>query len=180
MNIIIQLLFLMLPAYLANMAPVFAQRWKILEFMNFPVDMGKKWMGKRLLGDHKTFRGFFVAVCVGLLIAYFQYIIYAHEFFEDLALVNYSYWYLIGFLLGFGALFGDAVKSFFKRRFDVKPGEKFIPWDQIDYSVGALVFISFLVVLSWQQYLIAIVLSLILHILANMIGYYLKIRKSIF
>jgi hypothetical protein len=31
-------------------------------------------------------------------------------------------------------------KSFFKRRLGIKPGTMFQPWDGIDYTVGALIF----------------------------------------
>ena len=48
-------------------------------------------------------------------------------------------WFFIGLLLGSGALIGDAVKSFFKRKEGIKPGNRFIPWDQLDYSIGSLV-----------------------------------------
>ena len=102
---ILEALYLMLPAYFANMAPVF---FKKVNFLNYPVDFGKKIKGKRILGSHKTFRGFFFGIILAIIVAYVQSLISA-----EVALVDYSNWALIGFLLGFGALLGDSVKSFF-------------------------------------------------------------------
>jgi len=43
----------------------------------------------------------------------------------------------------FGALIGDIIKSFFKRRIGKKRGQDWIPFDQIDFILGVL-FFSFL------------------------------------
>ena len=100
-----------------------------------------------------------------------------YPFFSNLSLLNYSNWLAIGFLLGFGALFGDLVKSFFKRRMNIKPGKSFFPWDQLDYTIGALVFILFLYIPSWQLVITILIISTLLHIIVKHIGYYLKINK---
>ena len=44
----------------------------------------------------------------------------------------------------FGALLGDIVESFFKRRVGRKRGENWIPFDQLDFILGVL-FFSFVV-----------------------------------
>ena len=52
-EIILQALWLILPAYVANASAV-------LVGGGTPVDSGKNWKdGKRILGDGKTWRGFF-------------------------------------------------------------------------------------------------------------------------
>ena len=40
----------------------------------------------------------------------------------------------------FGALFGDIIESFFKRRIGKNRGENWIPFDQLDFIVGVLIF----------------------------------------
>jgi CDP-2,3-bis-(O-geranylgeranyl)-sn-glycerol synthase len=50
---------------------------------------------------------------------------------------------LILFSLCFGALLGDVIESFFKRRVGKDRGQDWIPFDQLDFLVGALIF-SFL------------------------------------
>ena len=47
------------------------------------------------------------------------------------------------FSLCFGALMGDIIESFFKRRIGKKRGEDWIPFDQLDFILGVL-FFSFL------------------------------------
>ena len=58
-------------------------------------------------------------------------------------------WLGLGLRFGIGAMAGDAVKSFFKRRADVPSGERWFPFDQIDFVVGALVLIWPVADLSW-------------------------------
>ena len=80
-------------------------------------------------------------------------------------------------MLGFGALVGDAVKSFLKRRVSIKPGKPFFPWDQIDYTIGSLLFVSIVFVPSWQLIITAIIINVVIHIIANHLAYYLKMSK---
>ena len=85
--------------------------------------------------------------------------------------------------MAFGALenaglFGDLVKSFFKRRIGIEPGHRFIPFDQIDFVAGALIFTIFAFKLSWQILIAALVLSFLLHIIVNHLAYWLKIRNE--
>ena len=171
---ILEVLFLMLPVYFANIAPVLAMK---INFLNYPLDFNKKFKGKPILGSHKTFRGLFFGIVFGIGIAYLQFVLQEYAFFSNISLLDYSNWLLIGFLFGFGALFGDAVKSFFKRRVSVRPGDKFIPWDQIDYTLGALVFISIIYKFSWQIWVIALVLNFLIHVIANHLAYYFRITK---
>ena len=64
--LILELLYFMLPAFLANMAPVFAKGH--LKFLNRPLDFGLSLFGRPLLGDNKTWRGLVVGVLVGALV----------------------------------------------------------------------------------------------------------------
>lgn len=165
----------MMPAYFANMAPVLLRKLNIL---NYPVDFNVKIKGNPLLGKNKTYRGLFFGVLFALLIAYLQFLLYQLPFFSSISLYSYNDWLLMGFLLGFGALFGDLVKSLFKRRFSINPGQRFIPMDQLDYSVGALAFFSFYHILSLDKMLLIVVMGFFLHIIANHIAFYLKIRNE--
>lgn len=177
---IIQCIYFMLPAYLANMAPVIAKNLHLAESLAVPVDFNKQWNYKPIFGSHKTFRGFIFGVLFALIIAYIQYTLYDFAFFRSLSLFEYTKfnWYTAGFLLGFGALFGDLVKSFFKRKLNVEPGQRFIPWDQIDYSVGAILFISLIFFINLYTIIFILIISFIGHILVNHISYYLGLRET--
>ena len=115
----------MLPAYFANMAPVIAKK---INFLKVPLDFGKKISNKPIFGKNKTFRGLVFGVLFAVIIAYIQYIFDNYGIFMDLPLTDYSNWLLLGFLMGFGAIFGDLVKSFIKRRLNYDPGKKTIDY----------------------------------------------------
>lgn len=169
MKELIKLLYFALPIYFANMTPVFLGKF---DWFNTPLDFGMK-LGKiRLLGSHKTWKGLISGCLSAMLVSLIQ-----SKFTTGLEIYDYSQPLLFGFLLGFGALFGDSVKSFFKRRVRINPGKPWIPFDQIDYSIGALIFVSPIIFLGWLNSLIIVIISLLIHIIANHLGYYLGIRK---
>lgn len=171
-------LWFMMPAYIANMAPIFVKNY--FKFLAKPIDFGKKFKGKEILGAHKTFRGLIFGCIASILMSSLQFLLYKYPFFKEISIVSYTEvnYLLLGFLLGFGALFGDMVKSFFKRRINIKPGARWIPFDQLDYVLGALLFSLVIFVPSFASAIIIIASSFLLHIIANHIGYYLKIREE--
>jgi len=171
---LLSVLYFMLPAYFANMAPVFVRK---VRFLEIPIDFNKKFRGKPILGKHKTWRGLVFGIFFGIVIAYLQHFLYRYSFFSNISLIDYNNWLIVGFLLSFGALFGDSVKSFFKRRLGVKPGKPFIPWDQIDYAVGAILFVYITYPLTIMQIIAILLISFFGHILINHFGYYLGIRE---
>ncbi len=180
MIFVLRCLYFMLPAYLANMAPVFAQKLGILKFLDNPVDCGRAIGGRRIFGDHKTWRGFFVGVVLAIAVSWLQYFLYSLSAFQKISLINYpeAHWWLLGFLLGFGALFGDLIKSFFKRRVNIAPGAPWIPFDQLDFVIGALVFAAPVYFPAWPAVAVILIFSPILHIATNNIGYLLRIKNT--
>lgn len=168
-------LYLMLPAYFANMAPVIVKK---INLFNYPIDMNTKLNKKPLLGSHKTFRGFAFGVAFAILIAYLQSLLYENEFFRNMSFFSYQNWLLLGFLMGFGALAGDAIKSFFKRRVGIKPGHKFVPFDQIDFALGALLLVAPFFHLTIEVFMLSVLLTFALHIAVNHVAFYLKIRNE--
>ncbi len=163
----------MLPAYFANMAPVFVSG--IFRKLDFPLDFGKKFNNQRILGDHKTFRGFFFGILAAIVVFYMQQILFSYNFFQELSLIDYDSTAFFGFWIGFGALLFDLIKSFLKRQIGIAPGK---PWpfaDQIDYVVGALIFMSYLYVPEWFEIVLIFVISLVMTILVKHLGFWLKI-----
>jgi CDP-2,3-bis-(O-geranylgeranyl)-sn-glycerol synthase len=161
---IVELMYLMLPAYCANMAAPFARflpaRW------NRPID-------PRRLGAHKTVMGFAFGVAVAVLVAFLQ-----SRVEWSGARISYSQWPLIGLAAGAGALGGDAIKSYFKRVQGIAPGGRWIPADQLDFVVGAM-----LLLWPWARFtvgevLVVVVLSFIGDIAVNHAAYWLRIRES--
>jgi len=172
---ILKCFYLLLPAYFANMAPVIVKK---INLFAYPIDFNKQINNKPVLGKNKTFRGFAFGVTFALVVTYLQFLLYKLEFFKNISFNNYQNWLLFGFLMGFGALTGDLIKSFFKRRLGIKPGARFVPFDQIDFVIGALVFIMPVFNLTLNIFLVSLLLSFVLHITINHIAFYLKIRKE--
>jgi len=175
--IILQALYFMLPAYFANMAPVFAT--KIFgKKLALPIDFNKKYKGKPILGKNKTWRGLVSAIIVAVLIVLLQKYLYNFEFFKQISLFDYSQVLcgVYGFLFGFGVILGDAVKSLIKRRQDLKPGERWFPWDQLDF-IGALILISLVYLPSWPITILIVFISPLLPLITNWLGYKLKLKK---
>jgi CDP-2,3-bis-(O-geranylgeranyl)-sn-glycerol synthase len=88
----------------------------------------------------------------------------------------YSGWLvsmMIGGWLGLGALVGDMVKSFWKRRLGIKPGTMFQPWDGIDYMVGAIIFMLPLYSVGIIGSLFLLIIGPLLSLLANTLAYHI-------
>lgn len=174
----IRALYLFVPAFLANMAPVLAAYFGMLECLNVPIDLNSKWRTMPLFGPHKTFRGFAVGIFFGILTAYTQFFLYQYPLFRDISYLDYTLYspFVIGFLAGFGALFGDLIKSFFKRRFHIASGKPFFPFDQWDLVIGAYIFLSFYIVFPFSYLIILLIITPILHLASNFVGYKLGLK----
>ena len=140
---VIQAFWLILPAYIANASA-------LLLGGGLPVDFGKKWSdGKRLLGDGKTWRGLFIGTFIGMTAGFGFSVISKFALNIDFPIkindfTGFPLMIPILFSLCFGALIGDIIESFFKRRIGKERGENCIPFDQIDFILGVL-FFSFII-----------------------------------
>lgn len=165
----------MLPGIGANMTPVLVKG--IFKKLAVPIDFNKRIFGKPIFGEHKTYRGFIFGVLAAILIAYVQYILYSYGFFRKFSLLDYSNWPAVGFLVGFGVMFGDLVNSFFKRRLGIKPGRPFFPFDQLNAAIGGIIFISFIYTPPSGVITAVIISSFVMSIIINLLGYYLGLRE---
>ena len=161
---LLQLAYFMLPAYAANMAPPFTQFWK---GWNRPIHA-------RSLGNHKTVMGFVFGVVVALLVAGLQKAIDT----PFTLMMDYAHWPWLGLGFGVGAMTGDCIKSYFKRRRGVAPGAAWIPFDQLDFVVGALLFVGPFARVSASDVAVIVAMSLVGDILVNRAAYRLGIKAS--
>jgi len=104
-------------------------------------------------------------------------------------LIDYTrYGFLVGVLLGLGMTLGELPNSFLKRQFDIPPGRSrrgflgivFFIYDQVDLTIGIWLLLFSLVRPSLFMVLWSILLTLLLHVAVSIIGYLLKMRKTIF
>lgn len=166
MKDIIFVIWFFFPTGLANVAAFCSGKIPYLKSFSYPVDFNKKFRSKRILGDHKTIRGFIFGIIVGVITVYIQmYLFQNFKFIRDVIPLDYSSInpIILGSLEGFGALFGDSVKSFFKRQMGFPPGKSWFPFDQIDYVLGAMLFTSFYIHISFMQFVIAFVFGFLIH-----------------
>lgn len=170
-------IYFAIPMGFANMAPVLTKNY--FKFLAVPVDFNKTINSKPIFGSHKTFRGIIMAVIFSLAFFYLQKFLYQFNFFHNLSLLDYNqYGVLMGFLMGLGAIMGDLIKSFFKRRVNIKPGKSWIPFDQIDFVVGGLIAVSFVYGFTLKLAVALVLIAFFSHILFNHIGYWLGLQKG--
>lgn len=189
----IQALWLFLPAYIANMAPVFLA--KIFPGWNAPIDAGRtRDDGTRLLGAGKTWRGLLGGAIVAALVALLlSHVLRFNAMLTDFGVAETgSFWapLVLGFALGLGALVGDAVKSYFKRKTGRERGRPWIGPDQLDFVIGGLLLVAlagFVITGDWTRSwlierwwipLFIFVATPLLHWLVNVIGYVLKLKNE--
>jgi len=181
MKSVLEVLWFFLPAGLGNLAPILARKVPGLEKFSYPLDGYRKFRGKRVFGDHKTVRGLIAGVITGIVTVYLQTILYNNfQFFRDISYFDYNtinpVW--LGFLSAFGALAGDAVKSFFKRQMNIPAGKSWVPADQVDYILGGILFTSLYVRLSLEDYIILIAVWFFMHPLFTIIGWLLRLKDD--
>ncbi len=124
----LSLFWLFLPAFVANAAPVVVRNIPGLKEWKRPI--APAW-----LGQNKTWRGFLSGLATGALTGLLQGLWSAWVRDHSGVILPSLAW---GALLGFGALLGDAVKSFAKRRIGIAPGHAWPVFDGVDYMIGAL------------------------------------------
>ena len=152
--LVLQALYYYLPAYFSNGMPIVFGGGK-------PLDFGKNWSdGRRIFGDGKTFRGLIFGIGIGTL---------------AFGLIQGNL--KLAFFMAVGALLGDLIKSFAKRRLNKMQGEKFWPWDQLDFIIGATLLSSLVQVPRWEYVAIVFVLAPIMHSLTNWGSYKLGLKN---
>lgn len=121
MIFILKIIYLYLPGAFANMAPVIFQN---VNFLN-------KTINKKLFGENKTYRGLSFGIAISIIVAFLQKELSA--LFQKFEILNYNEIniLLFGFMLGLGALTGDLLKSFIKRKLNIVPGKSFPIFDKL-------------------------------------------------
>lgn len=160
------------------MSPVFFTR--TLRVLDRPVDGGLQWRGQPLFGSHKTWRGMVVAtVCGGLFFVLLwgaAWLLPVTVAWYPFTITELPWWF--GFVFGAGAITGDLVKSFFKRRVGVVPGVRWFPFDQLDFLIGAAVVAELFVDFTVLHWIIIVLVGPVFHILVNHIGFALRFKDT--
>ncbi len=149
-----------LPAYVANGAPVIFGRGK-----RRALDNGAKLWGKPIFGRHKTVRGLAGGIAAGVAVSAIE------SLFAPYMLV-------VGIALTLGTHAGDLLGSFAKRRIGAKEGARLFLLDQYSFLVLALLFaLPFGHLPTAYGILFIIVLTGALHPLTNLAAHRLHIKE---
>ncbi|MFP8958423.1 CDP-2,3-bis-(O-geranylgeranyl)-sn-glycerol synthase [Natrialbaceae archaeon A-CW3] len=168
--------WVMLPAYVPNNAAVLAGGGR-------PIDGGRELNGRRLLGDGKTWRGTAAGILAGLLLAGALTMI-AGDASVSLGFDVPTFTPLAAIGLAAGAMLGDILASFLKRRTGRDRGAMFPGVDQLDFVVVSLPLTAllatdwFLTWFTWDVILVIVVLTPILHVGTNIIAYKLGLKNE--
>ncbi len=172
----------MLPAFIANGAPLLAARIPGINHWNARLDFGKRFHGRPLLGSHKTWRGLLSGMILATVVLWLQQIAAATFDITEVFTGSIDYGSLptplLGPLFGLGALGGDAIESFFKRRRGTKSGGAWVPFDQIDYIIGAVLVSLPFVILSLRQYVFIFIIWFLMHLLGTYVGWRIGIKDQ--
>lgn len=169
-NDIIYAFYYILPAYVANAAPVIFGG-------GYPLDADKLfWDGKPIFGSNKTVRGFFAGLLVGSFAGFVLSGLYQLSGFPQNFLFQYDAW--LGFMLSLGALTGDLLHSFIKRRLDISPGLPLPVADQLDFALGALLFSVVVYPPPWLIAVVILIATPPIHLLTNYLAYLIGVKKT--
>ena len=130
-------------------------------------------ISRRWLGDHKSVVGSCSGLIVALAVTFLQ-----SELDWRGSLLPYSRWPVLGLAFGFGAMAGDSLKSLVKRWRGIPPGTSWIPMDQLDFVVGALVLVSPWTSLEWPDVAWILAISFVGDVAINHLAYWLGIRDT--
>ena len=172
MHIILEVLWFILPAYAANSVAVDVTAVPFLKKFSAPMDFGLNLWGQRIFGDGKTWRGFFCGILAGVIIGAAQSFIQAANQM-DLPAMSIT----LAFLLAFGAMTGDLVESFIKRRMGFNRGQLLPLMDQLDFVFGAFYFAWLVMPADLYFFSIALIVTIPIHYVANQIAWILKLKK---
>ncbi|MFZ1023149.1 MAG: CDP-2,3-bis-(O-geranylgeranyl)-sn-glycerol synthase [Thermoplasmata archaeon] len=176
----VTVLWVLLPAYVANACATLPKG------RGPPMDFGRLWPGdgRRILGPSKTWSGLLSGTLIGGLVALLQAYLWLHLLQpNDIAIVpSYGASLLdaipVVLLLTLGALLGDALGSFVKRRLNRPSGARTLLLDQLPFvllpiGIGWFAYPSIFVTAfdSLEAILWLLFFTLVLHVFFNWIGY---------
>jgi CDP-2,3-bis-(O-geranylgeranyl)-sn-glycerol synthase len=173
-------LWLGLPAWVANATPVIFGGGR-------PMDGGLLFRdGNRILGDGKTIRGFMSGIIFGVFTGVAQSIaapyvrlhmvqyLVVSQGMETILFSGVS----IALILSIGALLGDLVGSFLKRRISLRSGAPSPMLDQLGFVLMALILTAPFLQLNPVYPAILILITLVIHWVSNAGSYLLGLKKN--
>ena len=192
-------MWIIFPAYLANAVAVPVTR-RLRNQLHY-IDGGRMLLGQRLFGDGKTVEGFLLASAIGIaggiaqiiLAPVFQWVSLRWLDAYQTILVDRAQviFYVSGnmatlgraLLYPVGAMAGDLLGSFIKRRLRIPRGAKAPLLDQLDFIVGVMLLTLPFTFAGWSflqldpMYIVLIVvLTPAIHLATNKLAFRMRIK----
>ena len=169
-------LWAMLPAYIPNNVAVLAGGGR-------PIDGGRHFAGRRVLGDGKTWRGTAAGTLAGVALAVALNAV-RPTVAATLGSTLPAFPLRAAFGLAFGAMLGDIGASLIKRRLGRQRGAAIPGLDQLDFVVGALGLAALLApgwtvtTFSLPRLAVVVVATPLLHVTTNAGAYLLGLKAE--
>ncbi|MHA1821772.1 MAG: CDP-archaeol synthase [Promethearchaeota archaeon] len=186
-----------IPAFLSDaFMPIAAS----IPIKKYPMDGGRIYKGKRILGPGKTWNGFIGGIILGFITSYILSLLY--PWLYDITVKNMAdgtdllvyiktedilffvdtrtdplKFHLRTILLCIGGPIGDAIGSFIKRRLNRPRGSQVFILDQIDFLIVAILMAYPVFPLKWVYIVFLILFTPLLTVFANIIGYYIGAKE---
>lgn len=171
-----------LPAYVANGFAVLAKLCR----SSRPIDGGHRFVdGRPIFGEGKTWHGFFIGFISGsfagclqvltapLLLSFIQRYLPVPPELQPVILVSFP----LVLLVSLGALLGDLLGSFIKRRLNIPRGHPAPILDQLDFLVMSLLLGMLIYPLPPVYVVFLLIVTPVIHLLANAISYLLHLKQ---
>jgi len=191
MYFLVDSVLFLFPVFAAGLVFIWVLEKGLLSWLNFPVDMRKKYRGVRVFGDNKTVRGFVVMPVVSAVVAVIVYYLLSQGG------VSTSLFYFrevkqaagVGAVLGLSYVIGELPNSFLKRRLGIAPGQRasskrpfvrgaFFVLDIVD-SLLAVAATGLMLGVSWLVVVVSFLLGVVLHFLTDCYMYCSGLKQSV-
>lgn len=167
----IHILFLLIPLYVANGGAMLAG----ILFPTPPIDGGKKLPdGQFILGKGKTWSGTIGGIILGTLMGLLIQLLIQPTFEMTGTALFYP---LFAFLIATGAIVGDMVGSFIKRRLLLASGSASPILDQLDFVVGAYLLTYAFYHPPALEVLVVCAFTIVSHTLSNYLAFKIGFKK---
>ena len=192
--VILGMYLTMSPLIASGVANMIFTKTKMYKEHKSPIDGGKKLKdGNRVLGDNKTWLGFFSMILFSMI---FQVIcgvicnVFSWNSSNDFYISNpnvLSLNIVFGFFIGFAYMIFELPNSFIKRRLNIKPGQHgkgftgklFFVIDQFDSMIGVMLVLYLFTDISFLKMLGYIFVGAFTHLFINVVLRFLKVRKNL-
>ncbi len=171
---LVEVVWLILPAYAANGLAPLARGKHCLDGGRTLSD------GRSIFGKGKTWEGSILGVVAAILVASIMQFVYPLLPWGTSAvpLTLIPMGPVVGALLGLGAIVGDLIGSFLKRRLGLQRGHPVPVLDQLDFIVGSFVFVSIVFPASISWLILLVIVTPFFHLSANYMAFLLGIKKE--